>query len=173
MLRSSAGNFYNYFRPGAGELIRSTEPRRFLSLSSSLPHPWFLLRPPLCSIDLSFFLLLLSPLPAPSSRLSNHARLSVVVPSSISFRPFFFSSDFSLPFVLVYQFLCLSRYCFESDVALPRESTHAEYQNIWVVYLPRSSPSSDTMVIIVRHLLEVVPSRPANLCISGTTLYLE
>jgi hypothetical protein len=42
----------------------------------------------------------------------------------------------------------------------PRETgTRTKYQNIWIVYLPCLSPSTDTTVIIVRHLLEVVPSR--------------
>lgn len=95
MLRSSAGNFYNYFRPGAGELIRSAEPRRFLSLSlPPAPFP-FLLRPPSYSIDLFFFLPLLSPLPASSSRLG---RRPIVRFSPIFFFFFFFFSfDFSLP----------------------------------------------------------------------------
>lgn len=76
MLRSSAGNFYNYFRPGAGELIRTTEPRRFLFLSLPplplSPFPSLHRSPPYRR--LSFFLALSTP----SSRLSNHARPFVV-----------------------------------------------------------------------------------------------
>lgn len=97
MLRSSAGNFYNYFRPGAGELIRSAEPRRFLSLSlPPTPFP-FLLRPPSYSIDLFFFLPLLSLyLHHHLAFLTTHGSWSSSHRPFLS-DPFFFSFDFSLP----------------------------------------------------------------------------
>lgn len=90
MLRSSAGNFYNYFRPGAGELIRSTEPRRFLFLSPlpfPSPFPSRHRSPPYHRLPFFFPL----SLPAPSSRLSNHARLFVVHRLPFLSVPFFSS----------------------------------------------------------------------------------
>lgn len=99
MLRSSAGNFYNYFRPGAGELIRSAESRRFLSLP---PPPLFPLTP-----SISFFFPPSSiSLPAPSSRLSNHARALGRRPFLAD--PFFHSTSPSSPFSQPLRPTCIS-----------------------------------------------------------------
>lgn len=157
MLRSSAGNFYNYFRPGAGE--ESSLGRLSRGASSRPPTPLLPVSSSTAPLPPVFFFF--SPLPAPSSRLSNHARPLLVV----RFFPSLFFHPTSTPLpspVRSYPFLCLSRYCSERGVVLARalaRAARAEYQNIWVVYLLRSSPSSDTVIIIVRHLLEVVPSR--------------
>lgn len=163
MLRSSAGNFYNYFRPGPGELIRSAEPkRRFLSprrtlLSLSLSFPLSSRPPPYSS---PFFLFL---------HLHHHlAFLTTHGPSSstVHFFSSLFSSGFFSPLPIPVPRSRPPRISVSPSRAIvpraqrrSREPVHRErstvYQNIWVVYLPRSSPSSDTTVIIVRHLLEV------------------
>lgn len=90
MLRSSAGNFYNYFRPGAGELIRSTEPRRFLFLSPlpfPSPFPSRHRSPPYHRLSFFFFLSLY--LHHHLAFLTTHGSSSSIV--SLSFRPFFSS----------------------------------------------------------------------------------
>lgn len=147
MLRSSAGNFYNYFRPGAGELIRSAEPRRFLSLSLSPPFPTPSSTALLLLIDLFFFFSFFFPL------YLHHHLAFLTTHDSWSHRPFLSDSFFffhptslSSPFpshplslslhlsVRVYQFSPSLALLFrERRRALARESTHAggEYQNIW------------------------------------------
>lgn len=144
MLRSSAGNFYNYFRPGAGELIRSTEPRRFLSLSLYLslsPFPSLRRSPPYHPF-LFFSLYLHHHL----AFLTTHGPSSSIVPL---FFPSFFLSRFSSPALArrSQPFLCLSRYCSESGVVLaksPREcSPHGVSK-----HLGRISPA---VISLVRH----------------------
>lgn len=149
MLRSSAGNFYNYFRPGAGELIRSAEPRRRFPPSRPLPVAF----PPSLAPSRHrspFFFLFYLYLRHHLASLTTHGPSSSTRSVSSRHSSFF-------PFCLVPAaptariHFCVPRYCSKSGVVRSRGLC----RNIDVAYLPRSFAVSGATTIVVPHLLEI------------------
>lgn len=180
MLRSSAGNFYNYFRPGAGE--ESSLGRLSRGASSRPPTPpplpdLFLDRP--LTTGLLFFSSLLY-LHHHLAFLTTHGPFVVHRPF-LSVPPLFFSIRLAAPLPVArsparfsYPFLCLARYCSERGVVHAGELSREQPARRVSKHLGRISPA---LISLVRHCgnYRSAPVRSrsvatANLCISRATL---